>query len=62
MTKSRNIGRGGARKGAGKVKTFFRFKAIPDNLPLLNKWQELGYKSQDDLINFALAVVANQLQ
>jgi hypothetical protein len=62
MTKSRNIGRGGARPNTGKVKTVFRFKATLANLPLLNRWQELGYESRDDLINFALAVVANQLK
>jgi hypothetical protein len=62
MTKSKGIGRGGARPNTGKVKTFFRFKAIPENLSLLNNFVELGYESRDDLINFALAVVANQLK
>lgn len=62
MTKSKGIGRGGARPNTGKTKTFFRFKATLENLPLLNRWQELGYESRDDLINFALAVVANQLK
>jgi hypothetical protein len=57
MTKSRNIGRGGARKGAGKVKTVFRFKAISENLPLLKNWEELGYESLDDLINQAILLL-----
>ena len=57
MTKSRKIGRGGARPNTGKVKTFFRFKAIPENLPLLKNWKELGYESLDDLINQAILLL-----
>jgi hypothetical protein len=62
MTKSRNIGRGGARKGAGRrPNRKLSFEPIPENLPLLAKWESLGYKSQDDLINFCLAVVAKEI-
>jgi hypothetical protein len=55
MTKSRNIGRGGARPNTGKVKTFFRFKAIPENLPKINQWEELGFSSLDEFINHQIA-------
>jgi len=55
MTKSRNIGRGGARKGAGKAKTFFRFKATLENLPKINRWKELGFSSLDEFINHQIA-------
>jgi predicted acetyltransferase len=57
MTKSKGIGRGGARPNTGKAKTFFRFKAIPENLSLLNNWKELGYESRDDLINQAILLL-----
>lgn len=62
MTKSKGIGRGGARPNTGKVKTVFRFKATLENLPLLNRWQELGYDSQEELINTALTLMARQLK
>jgi hypothetical protein len=61
MTKSRNIGRGGARKGAGRKSIYCKFIPSLNTIPLLNKWQELGYESQDDLINFALTVVAKEI-
>ena len=61
MTNSRNIGRGGARKGAGRKAIYCKFIPSLSVIPLLNKWQELGYETQDDLINFALAVVAKEL-
>ena len=62
MTKSRNIGRGGARKGAGRKPIYRKFIPNPTAALILNKWQDLGYESQDDLINFALAVIAKELQ
>jgi hypothetical protein len=62
MTKSKGIGRGGARKGAGRKPIYCKFIPSLSVIPLLSKWQELGYETQDDLINFALAVVANQLK
>jgi hypothetical protein len=62
MTKSKGIGRGGARQNAGrKPNRKLSFEPIPENLPLLAKWESLGYKSQDDLINFCLAVVAKEI-
>jgi hypothetical protein len=60
MIESRNIGRGGSRPNSGRIK-LIKFKPMKDNLPLLSKWEQLGYKSQDDLINFCLAVVAKEL-
>lgn len=53
---------GGTRKGAGRKPVIrISFKPMKDNLVLLSKWEQLGYKSQDDLINFCLAVVAKEL-
>jgi|GEM_PF-6088140 len=60
MTKSRGIGRGGARPNSGRIK-LIKFKPTKENLALLSKWQTLGYNSQDDLINFCLAVVGKEL-
>ena len=54
MTKSRNIGRGGARKGAGRKAIYCKFIPNPTTALILSKWQELGYESQDDMINFAI--------
>lgn len=62
MTKSTGIGRGGARKGAGRKAIYRKFIPSLNVVPLLTKWKDLGYESQDDLINFALAVIAKELQ
>lgn len=51
---------GGARLNAGRIK-LIRFKPIKENLPLLDKWESLGYKSKDDLINFCIAVISKSL-
>jgi hypothetical protein len=51
---------GGKREGSGRIK-LIRFKPLKANIALLAKWESLGYKSQDDLINFCLAVVAKEL-
>ena len=55
MTKSRGIGRGGARPNAGKPKTVFRFKATLENLPKINQWKDLGFSSLDEFINYQIA-------
>lgn len=59
MTKSRGIGRGGARKGAGRKAIYCKFVPSLNVIPLLSKWEELGYKSQDELINTALTLFKN---
>ena len=51
---------GGKRAGSGRIK-LVRFKPLKTNIPLLTKWESLGYKSQDDLINFCLTVVAKEI-
>ena len=51
---------GGKREGSGRIK-LVRFKPLRTNIPLLTKWESLGYKSQDELINFCLTVVAKEL-
>jgi hypothetical protein len=62
MTKSKGIGRGGARKGAGRKSIYCKFIPSLNVIPLLNKWEDLGYKSQEELINFALAVIAKNIE
>jgi hypothetical protein len=51
---------GGKRERSGRIK-LVHFKPLKANIPLLAKWESLGYKSQDDLINFCLTVVAKEL-
>lgn len=54
MTKSKGIGRGGARQGAGRKAIYCKFTPNPEATLILSKWQELGYASQDEMINFAI--------
>ena len=52
---------GGARLNAGRIK-LIRFKPIKEHSIFLDKWESLGYKSKDDLINFCIAVVSKSLR
>jgi len=61
MTKSKGIGRGGARKGAGHKPIYCKFIPSPYTALFISRWEELGYESQDQLIDFCLAQVAAEL-
>jgi len=65
MTKSRNIGRGGARKGAGRNQvnsTSIRFSLSQENAPKVARWQELGFKNKSDFINTCISVFMASLK
>ena len=66
MTKSRNIGRGGARKGAGRNvttnSTSTRFSLSEENAQKVGKWKELGFKNKSEFINTCISVFVEALK
>jgi hypothetical protein len=65
MTRSKGIGRGGARKGAGRNvstnSTSIRFSLSEENAPKVAKWQELGFNNKSEFINTCISVFVEAL-
>lgn len=61
ISKDETMTHGGARSNAGRIK-HISFKPTKDHSIFLDKWESLGYKSKDDLINFCIAVISKSLR
>lgn len=65
MTKSRGIGRGGARNKSGRKEInsiSTRFSLHEANVPKLAKWKELGFKNKSDFINICISVFVESIK